>query len=58
VNLPNVNHQVAQLDGMAAELLAGRPSIAPGEMGRRDIAVVEAIYASAGAGGKRIEVKV
>jgi glucose-fructose oxidoreductase len=57
VALPNVNHQVAQLDGMAAELLAGRPSIAPGEMGRRDIAVVEAIYASAAAGSKRVEVK-
>ncbi len=56
VDLPNVNHQVAQLDGMAAELLAGRPSIAPGEMGRRDLAIVDAIYASARAGGKRVEV--
>jgi glucose-fructose oxidoreductase len=58
VNLPNVNHQVAQMDGMGAELLAGRPSIAPGEMGRRDIAVVEAIYASAAKSGARVEVKV
>jgi glucose-fructose oxidoreductase len=56
VNLPNVNHQVAQLDGMAAELQTGRPSIAPGEMGRRDVAIIEAIYAAA-RNGQRVEVK-
>jgi glucose-fructose oxidoreductase len=50
VNLPQVNHQVAQLDGMALELLTGQPSRAPGEMGRRDLAVVEAIYSSAKSG--------
>jgi glucose-fructose oxidoreductase len=53
---PKVNHQVAQLDGMALELMSGRPSIAPGEMGRRDITVTEAIYAAARSGG-RVEVK-
>ncbi len=52
-----VNHQAAQLDGMALELLNNQPSRAPGEMGRRDMAIVEAIYASAKAGGKRVEVK-
>jgi glucose-fructose oxidoreductase len=56
VDLPKVNHQAAQLDGMALELLENRPSIAPGEMGRRDIAIVEAIYAAA-ASGRRVEVK-
>jgi glucose-fructose oxidoreductase len=56
VDLPKVNHQVAQLDGMALELLAGRPSIAPGEMGRRDVAIVEAIYAAARS-GQRVEVR-
>jgi glucose-fructose oxidoreductase len=55
VDLPKVNHQVAQLDGMALELMAGKPSIAPGEMGRRDVAIVEAIYAAANS-GKRVEV--
>lgn len=53
---PKVNHQVAQLDGMALELLSGRPSIAPGEMGRRDVAIIEAIYASAKS-GQRVEVR-
>jgi glucose-fructose oxidoreductase len=56
VKLPRVNHQAAQLDGMAMELLEGRPSLAPGEMGRRDIAIVEAIYAAASS-GQRVEVK-
>jgi glucose-fructose oxidoreductase len=56
VNLPKVNHQVAQLDGMAMELLDGRPSLAPGEMGRRDIAIAEAIYAAAKS-GRRVEVQ-
>ena len=56
VHLPKVNHQVAQLDGMAVELLAGRPSIAPGEMGRRDVAIAEAIYAAAKS-GQRVEVR-
>ncbi len=51
-NFPKVNHQVAQLDGMAVELLKGLPSLAPGEMGRRDIAVTEAIYAAAASGGR------
>ena len=43
-HFPKVNHQASQLDGMALELLSGRPSIAPGEMGRRDVAIIEAIY--------------
>jgi glucose-fructose oxidoreductase len=55
-HFPRVNHQVAQLDGMAMELMSGRPSIAPGEMGRRDIAIVEAIYAAARS-GQRVEVR-
>jgi glucose-fructose oxidoreductase len=55
-HFPRVNHQVAQLDGMAMELLTGRPSLAPGEMGRRDIAIVEAIYAAARS-GQRVEVR-
>ena len=53
-----VNHQAAQMDGMAVCLLTGRPSPVPGEMGRRDMAINEAIYASARAEGRRTEVKV
>jgi glucose-fructose oxidoreductase len=56
VDRPKVNHQRAQLDGMAAELRSGGPSLAPGEMGRRDIAITTAVYAAA-ASGQRAEVK-
>jgi glucose-fructose oxidoreductase len=57
IDLPRPNHQVAQMEGMALEILENRPSRAPGEMGRRDIVIVEAIYASARS-GKRVEVRV
>jgi glucose-fructose oxidoreductase len=52
-----VNHQAAQMDGMAECLLTGRPSPVPGEMGRRDLAINEAIYAAARS-GRRESVKV
>jgi glucose-fructose oxidoreductase len=55
-HFPNVNHQKVQMDGMALEIMTGKPSAAPGEMGRRDIAITDAIYAAAGS-GKRVEVK-
>jgi glucose-fructose oxidoreductase len=57
VDRPKVNHQRAQLDAMAVEILTGRPSLAPGEMGRRDIVIAEAIYAAARS-GQRADVKV
>jgi len=56
IRLASVNHQVAQLDGMALELLTGSPSLAPGEMGRRDMAIIEAIY-SAAKSGQRTSVR-
>jgi glucose-fructose oxidoreductase len=52
-----VNHQAVQMDGMAECLLTGRPSPVPGEMGRRDVAINEAIYAAARS-GRRALVKV
>jgi glucose-fructose oxidoreductase len=39
-------------------VLENRPTPVPGEMGRGDVATIEAIYASAAAGGKRVEVKI
>jgi glucose-fructose oxidoreductase len=57
VDRPKVIHQVAQLDGMATEILTGGPSLAPAEMGRRDLAIIEAIYAAAHS-GQRVSVKV
>jgi predicted dehydrogenase len=57
VERPRVNHQLVQLEGMAAEIRSGGPSLAPAEMGRRDIAIVAAIYEAANSGA-RAEVKV
>jgi glucose-fructose oxidoreductase len=57
VNFPLVNQQVVQLDGIAKCLASGQPSPVPGDMGRRDLAIIEAIYAAA-KNGQRVEVKV
>lgn len=54
---PPASQQALQLDAFALDVMQNRPSRVPGEMGRRDMVVVEAIYASAAAGGKRIELK-
>jgi glucose-fructose oxidoreductase len=51
------NQQALQMDDFAQCVLTGRPSIVSGEMGRRDLVVIEAIYASA-ASGKRTDIKV
>lgn len=48
--------QALQMDDFAQCVLTGKPSIVPGEMGRRDMVVVEAVYASA-ASGRRTEIK-
>jgi glucose-fructose oxidoreductase len=47
--------QALQMDAFARHVRDGEPNLVPGEMGRRDLVVVEAIYASAAAGGKRVE---
>jgi glucose-fructose oxidoreductase len=49
--------QALQMDAFASHVRDGTPNLVPGEMGRRDLVVVEAIYASAAAGGKRVELK-
>lgn len=54
---PPVDQQALQMDDFAQCVLHGRESRVRGEMGRRDLAIIEAIYASAAAGGKRTEVK-
>ncbi|HEY3756841.1 MAG TPA: Gfo/Idh/MocA family oxidoreductase [Opitutaceae bacterium] len=53
-NFPPVNQQALQMDGMIAEWAAGKESRASGEMGRRDVTILEAIYRSANNGGQRV----
>ena len=54
---PPVNQQARQLDHIAQCVREGRESEVPGEMGRRDMIIIEAIYQSAAEGGKRIALK-
>ncbi|RYY12673.1 MAG: Gfo/Idh/MocA family oxidoreductase [Chitinophagaceae bacterium] len=44
--------QITQMDDDALAIMQKKPLIAPGEEGLRDIKVVEAIYKSAGSGGR------
>jgi glucose-fructose oxidoreductase len=53
---PVRSQQALQMDDFARCVLENRESIVPGELGRRDMAVIEAIYAAAQT-GKRTEVK-
>jgi glucose-fructose oxidoreductase len=54
---PPINQQARQMDDFAQCVLTGRATPVPGEMGRRDMCIVEAIYASAANEGRRTEVK-
>lgn len=53
---PPVNQQARQMDDFAQCVLTGRATPVPGEMGRRDLQIIEAIYAAA-ASGKREPVR-
>lgn len=60
---PNVgavppSQQAVQIDDFAQCVRENRESPVSGEMGRRDMVIIEAIYKSAAAGGQRVEVKV
>ena len=57
LRLTPVNQQAVQMDDFALCVKDKRPTRVPGDMGRRDMAIVEAIYASAAAGGQRVPVK-
>ena len=50
--------QAGQMDAFAQCVRDDKPSTVPGELGRRDMVIIEAIYASAAQNGKRIEIKV
>jgi predicted dehydrogenase len=44
ISFPEVNQQARQIDGFADVILQNAPNLVPGEMGRRDMVMVEAIY--------------
>ncbi len=52
------SQQAVQIDDFARCVRDQLRTRVPGEMGRRDMVIIEAIYASAAQGGKRIEIKI
>jgi predicted dehydrogenase len=49
-----VNQQALQLDAIAAAIKQGLPSPVPGEMGKRDLAILEAIYRAMASGEREM----
>lgn len=54
LNFPHESQQKLQMDDFAKHLLHKGPNKAPGEMGLRDMMIVEAIYTSIAKGGTKI----
>ena len=54
ISFPHQSQQKLQMDDFAKHILFGAPNLAPGEMGKRDMVIVEAIYRSIKEGGKTI----
>lgn len=44
MDFPEVNQQVLQMDDFARCILEDKPTIVPGEMGKRDVRILNAIY--------------
>lgn len=55
LNFPQESQQKLQMDEFARHILKGTTNVAPGEMGKRDMIIVEAIYRSIAAGNQRID---
>jgi predicted dehydrogenase len=56
IEYPKLSQQAKQMDAFALSIKNNQPSIVPGEMGRRDLKIIEAIY-EAMRTGKRVELK-
>lgn len=55
LNFPQESQQKLQMDDFAKCILFDNPNRAPGEMGKRDMIIVEAIYKSIAEGGSKIK---
>lgn len=53
MDFPHINQQAAQIDGIAEAIKENKESIVPGEMGRRDVKYLQAVY-EAMRTGKRV----
>jgi predicted dehydrogenase len=52
MNFPQINQQAAQMDDFAQCILQNKPTRVPGEEGKRDMKVIDAIYRSLASGKK------
>lgn len=57
IEFPHEPQQKLQMDDFARHILEGTPNRAPGEMGRRDMVIVEAIYRSIREGGRMLPIE-
>jgi len=57
ITFPHKRQQIQQIDDFTSHILKGTPNKASGEMGLRDLTIVEAIYKSIANGGDRIEIQ-
>lgn len=55
MDIKPINQQAAQMDDFASAIIDNRPTPVSGEMGRRDMVIIEAIYRSMKTGG-RVEI--
>jgi predicted dehydrogenase len=55
MDFPKVNQQAKQMDDFAEAIMNNRPTPVPGEMGRQDVKILQAIY-EAMRTGKRVEI--
>lgn len=55
LNFKQESQQKLQMDDFAKRILFDAPNLVPGEMGKRDMMIVEAIYKSIAEGGKKQE---
>ena len=56
MDIKPINQQAAQMDDFALAVLDKRPTPVPGEMGRQDMKIIEAIYRSMET-GQRVEIR-
>lgn len=56
MDLPKVVQQAKQMDAFALSIKNNQPSIVPGELGKRDVKIIAAIYEAMGT-GKKISIK-
>lgn len=57
ISFPHQRQQAVQMDDFAKHILFNTPNVAPGEMGKRDMIIVEAIYKSIAENGKKQPLK-